>query len=529
LNTRNVSKVFVGVVLASATSIASAAIISNNVSFSAKNQNMFLAPFPTLSFEKDYSFSSLDILGGSEILGYEVPTIEATTTITADSGTVKRSTFNGVVDIDYQNVILQPGLTSLSLDFTGALSVFDSAFGVQADIEAKFTTPAGNSFALQDAFGPLLSIDDSNYISQLADQTLFGEDNIVSVGPSLQNALEFAGETINYTATVGGELTVKQETVLSNKQIIGKIIATHEASNKQVEKTFSLDALNSSPIDLMLDLSGKWDLTLSDLSFSSDMDHSFSFVPTLKAGIEFDLNSECAIYCSNPKWTGIREVSRQLSFEKEFEPFSPVDFTSQSLAYEDTSVFSSFSIDVGTDRSDDPTKAIIDKGDFTTVGGIDWLDWDLTKEMMQSEALDYYLGYRVATGLEMETLMNTFFETNYDFRLGIETVSINDSDMASKASIFNDLFGRTSLTQSLALVEGIGVVGGFAGVYGFDYMIYAGFGNESKLDDYDSFDNNYGIALVRDRITLVSEPSTLALVALGLIGFASRRFKKQPK
>jgi hypothetical protein len=166
---------------------------------------------------------------------------------------------------------------------------------------------------------------------------------------------------------------------------------------------------------------------------------------------------------------------------------------------------------------------IIDHGGYTEVNGIDWLDWTTTLGMTESAALGVNVGWRGATEAEMELLMNAMFPTTFVF----DANGINNTDVGNayptEMSRFLELFGATDNGNTYATAVGSGLVG-------FDSSAYAGLYSDTSPREqvYASvgYSANWnGVALVRSAD--VPEPSTLAIFALGMIGLASRRFKKQ--
>jgi hypothetical protein len=163
---------------------------------------------------------------------------------------------------------------------------------------------------------------------------------------------------------------------------------------------------------------------------------------------------------------------------------------------------------------------IIDNGDYTTVDGLDWLDWTLTLNLTQTEALSDNIDWRTATSYEMKAMMSEFF--NHPLIWGINGSAENSGEVADLAAyqiIFSELFGITAGTfgSTYAHVEGVGIVG--HGGYDAGGLL-AGF--ENPRSDYT------GVALVRNSTESrdVPEPSALAIFALGMFGLVSRRIKR---
>jgi hypothetical protein len=168
-----------------------------------------------------------------------------------------------------------------------------------------------------------------------------------------------------------------------------------------------------------------------------------------------------------------------------------------------------------------PTKA-----SYTTLNGLDWLDWSLTTNMTNSIALANYKGWRLATAEEASDLMHLAFGSlTYN---SFNQVQLSGSSYFPNYDLLESLFGRTGenisreIYSTLAQVSGFGLIGAtkvsrsssFLNVYkGYNLAIVSG----------DTAFSDYGIALVRE----VPEPTTLAIFALGIIGLASRRYKQQ--
>lgn len=177
--------------------------------------------------------------------------------------------------------------------------------------------------------------------------------------------------------------------------------------------------------------------------------------------------------------------------------------------------------------SDIVSASIINNGDYTTVNGLDWLDWTLTKSMTQTQALSSNIDYRTATLAEMENLMNTMYGTTLVFGNDGINPFVNITDIATKNSRFGDMFGYTDGgSYTFATVEGLGLVG-------FGASIYAGAGNYwsglNSIWDIAGYAEEWnGVALVKAAATShpVPEPTTIAIFALGMIGLASRRVQR---
>jgi hypothetical protein len=164
---------------------------------------------------------------------------------------------------------------------------------------------------------------------------------------------------------------------------------------------------------------------------------------------------------------------------------------------------------------------LIDNGDFSTdvESGLDWLDWTLTLDKTEAEALTMFsgTGWRVATDTEaVELIFNQFgMSVNSD---GFAYASGSPS-FAADLSRFTDLFGITyNGIASFASIEGYGIVGPNSGLV-YANFASANYGNVNQHAYY------MGVALVK--VAAVSEPAIIALFGLGLVGIGFARRKRQ--
>ena len=175
---------------------------------------------------------------------------------------------------------------------------------------------------------------------------------------------------------------------------------------------------------------------------------------------------------------------------------------------------------------------IIDHGGYTEVNGIDWLDWTSTLDMTQSQALAANVGWRAATLTEVRVMMNEVFETTFAWGDAHSISSGFGINISEKNMMFNNLFGCTRCSPNdnvtYALINGVGLVGTYRNMGGYT-QVFAGYG-KGYFGQVIHHQTNAGVALVRgasNEKTEVPEPTTLAIFALGMMGLASRRFKKQ--
>jgi hypothetical protein len=165
---------------------------------------------------------------------------------------------------------------------------------------------------------------------------------------------------------------------------------------------------------------------------------------------------------------------------------------------------------------------LIDNGDYSTdtESGLDWLDWTLTTNKTQAEALTLYSGsgWRIASKSEALGLMDNFFGVD----VGAESSNwINGNavvDFTTKAAVFGARVGLTTGWPGYAYATIVGV-----GLFGIDTGTVYGATNPGIYGPVSFSSSAMGVALVK--VAAVSEPAIIALFSLGLvgIGFARRR------
>ena len=171
-------------------------------------------------------------------------------------------------------------------------------------------------------------------------------------------------------------------------------------------------------------------------------------------------------------------------------------------------------------------------GDNLTVtdtnNNLEWLSLTLTFGLSSDEVRVQYSDFRFANRVEYESLMTTHFLNFTTFDVDAYDNSPTNSNDAALITQFIALFGST-YEHSIS-----------SGSYGWllrpdsQYLQLAGADDIALFTNFTyMYEPNYYIPLsvagwfmVRDA-TNVPEPSTLAIVALSLIGLGARRFKKQ--
>jgi hypothetical protein len=166
---------------------------------------------------------------------------------------------------------------------------------------------------------------------------------------------------------------------------------------------------------------------------------------------------------------------------------------------------------------------LIDNGDYSTdnESGLDWLDWTLTADKTQAEALTLFggAGWRIATKSEAMGLMDNVYGVDLGSESSTFIGMVTVDDYAIKTAILLGGVGSTAPhggSNTYATIEGVGLFGIDSGtIYGATVPGYYG-----AIGFKHSF---MGVALVK--VAAVSEPATIALFALGFVGvgFARRR------
>ncbi|MBA6291240.1 PEP-CTERM sorting domain-containing protein [Colwellia sp. MB3u-70] len=181
-------------------------------------------------------------------------------------------------------------------------------------------------------------------------------------------------------------------------------------------------------------------------------------------------------------------------------------------------------------------------GSVVNLSGLDWLSWDVTTGQSRTSVENGFGGllddgWRYASVMEYKTMMESVFDTY----TGWSSDNVDGAEW-----LYGNLYGHTEVNSHNFLQ--------YNNFYGDDLACtnspldscYGHFRFNSYTGDlaamsrgWSNANHNsgeYGISKSRDgryasvlvRATSVPGPSTLAIFALGMIGFASRRFKKQP-
>jgi hypothetical protein len=197
----------------------------------------------------------------------------------------------------------------------------------------------------------------------------------------------------------------------------------------------------------------------------------------------------------------------------------------------------------------------------THTDGTEWLQWDETEGRSILEAMSDYAsdGWVLAGNTQMNALFADFgWTVGADENTGYGqsssfTSNVDDSAMDKFIELFGVTFsvsGGDPLVWGGVFGDGIASLRLTSATFGNDLDNDDRYNNASVMSDY-TFDSQWyddkmslradtpdgdrptsksegtGIALVR--VTSVSEPASLAIFALGMMGFTSRRFKKPSK
>jgi hypothetical protein len=184
-------------------------------------------------------------------------------------------------------------------------------------------------------------------------------------------------------------------------------------------------------------------------------------------------------------------------------------------------------------------------GSVVNLSGLDWLSWDSTTGQSRNAIESGYGGYftdgwRYATVAEYANLMTSVFDTYngystdnadgaqwlYDNLYGhIESSSTNNTQYFNYYGDADNECGTTAEGCYGHFRMYSGVDGDISESISHGWIKPADFNGQHHIDK--NHTNSYfASALVRTQVS-VPEPTSLAIFALGMIGLASRRFKKQ--
>ena len=164
---------------------------------------------------------------------------------------------------------------------------------------------------------------------------------------------------------------------------------------------------------------------------------------------------------------------------------------------------------------------------FDQSTGLEWLDLTVTlgKSILATEAMSLFGEFRWATNFEIEGLFDAVI---YGSGTRVDT----SPAALSAGGTFVSFFGNSDLAQGVSRGSPR-TAASSNDLYGLGYVY--NFSTNVRVVDpltnccwYEGTSaSSVGAWLVRDIVVAVPAPSTLAIFALGLMGLASRRFKKQ--
>jgi hypothetical protein len=167
-----------------------------------------------------------------------------------------------------------------------------------------------------------------------------------------------------------------------------------------------------------------------------------------------------------------------------------------------------------------------------TTNNLEWLIWTETTNISLATALSQYSEFHLADRNEINLLIT---------EAGLSLTPISGLDVDSGTTSYNNILsfqslfgvpfsqsGTNPITYATFRWDNDAVPGGFLGMR----INYSATNNHSDYwytdfnSDHASSYHGTGYALVRN-VVQVPEPSILAIFAIGMIGLASRRFKKR--
>ena len=170
---------------------------------------------------------------------------------------------------------------------------------------------------------------------------------------------------------------------------------------------------------------------------------------------------------------------------------------------------------------------VIDNDTYTTVNGLDWLDWSFTSELTQEEAIEkfdksgYSNAFRLATHDEAIAMLETLFIETYKSIDGREGIPWNGDNIVLHQDVYGaeftidflDLFGTSNSPDSYSgKFRSYGYINdGAYGIYEEEWI----FGGSASFNP-----NQGGIVLVR-----VPAPSTSILFAIFLAFIITARHR----
>jgi hypothetical protein len=162
---------------------------------------------------------------------------------------------------------------------------------------------------------------------------------------------------------------------------------------------------------------------------------------------------------------------------------------------------------------------IITSDDVYNDNGLEWLHFNFTRNKTAAASLSDYsgFGFRMASLAEASSLQEGWFGVEYSVN------SLNEIVASDKAAEWLAEFGQTGCSGcSNVMLEGLGIFGVGQGGGQYPPMMFRSLG---AVTGYSSGGADWAAGYFMVRGATVSEPSIIAIFALGLVGvgFARRR------
>lgn len=325
-----------------------AATFTQTLNYTATNQSMWGPGGSAAGFDFSDSISVSFPLGlGSASVGYSVA---------ANSGTVSAN-FNGSMDVDYEDSIPTPGITSLNLGYAGTFPfpplLCPGLFCIPETVGGKLKSNFGANAQLTSSLGNVGpdftlatdSIDDPGDPDQFI-AAYINENFVPQLGDTFNNSASAPGvvqlPVIDiFLGSAGVQLGVTQTNSFTATAIEGTLQYSLQGSGVINATPFSLGDLGAN-LDVDLTESGIWDFWFEDQTLVNSYSTAFD--------LDLDLFAETPLGCGTFGLSSCSESTNLTSFEVFMvDPFA--------LAFNSITNLNGFSIEVGALPSAVPVPA----------------------------------------------------------------------------------------------------------------------------------------------------------------------------